>query len=469
MRISKLFPIKSLLFLITMAFALYACFLCSDYQGYPSGYEKLILLPLSFFIAVGLSFLSLFRGKKLNDNIPGLSLILLAFIRNVVTPIAMVKDSFQSSLGIANATSANISIWLVSYETIVIFLFFYIVEIFKFKQKGIKLPNGKANLRAYRRITVCMVAIAILSLLLVPSLRNSFYSVFTSGFASGIQLNLDYRESAFTRALATGGDMAISSIRYILPCAFFYKLALRGQKASSLLISCLLVLAQSFFMTDSNAYILMIMISQLLFIMKLYPKYRKTIIIALIAMVILFAAVFYFYRFALDHYSRSISLWLQSYLPGIANTAGIMNVSPPHNPFQLFIDFWIAVPFKAFIGLSYNGLSTAQLWREANAVPNQILSTVGQGYYYFGFALAPILSCFLIQISRKCSKYISSMDNALLCSAYIYFMIYSVCTPFVYNFCIYMQAFLQRTIFIFIIAYFSPYLFSGLNYSIQGE
>ena len=453
--------------------SIYASILCIEDQYAPYGYEMLFMLPLSFLCSIFLFFFGMLKNKSPLENIPCVLLVLLTFIRNVLTPIVMVKDSYVSSLGIANSDGASLAIWLVTYETIILFLFVYIAEKYRFKQKGVglllkcRLPIGNSNTVLFRNAVIFFSSIAVISLLLVPSLRNSFYTIFTSGFTAPFQDNYLSRGDILTRALETGGNMAIAAVRYILPCILFYKLANKGEKLGNLIVSIAVVLAQCLFMNDSNAYILMLIFSQMFFILELYPKYRKGMIGGIAIVLISFSLMMYFNRFALDHYSKSLSLWLQSYFPGIANTAGIVNLSPQQNILQIFEDIWVAIPFKAFLGYSGAATSVAQKWIIVNNCKGQILSTIGQSFYYFGFFLSPLISCCLLQISRKCQQHVNGVDSALMRAAYIYFMIYSAATPFVYNFSIYAHAFLQRTIFIFVLAYFSPYSMSALEKSRQ--
>lgn len=452
-----------------ISISIYAITLCIEDQYAPYGYEMLFMLPLSFLCSIFLFFFGMLKNKNILENIPCVLLVLLAFIRNVFTPIVMVKDSYVSSLGIANSDGASLAIWLVTYETFLMFLFFYIAEKYRFKQKGLgvliglKLPIGKPNNTCFRNGVILFSAIAVIALLFVPSLRNSFYTIFTSGFAAPFQDNNLNRGDILTRAFETGGNMAIAAVRYILPCILFYKLANKGQKLRNLIVSIIVVLGQCFFMTDSNAYILMLIFSQMFFLLELYPKYRKGMIGGIAIVLISFSLMMYFNRFALDHYSKSLSLWLQSYFPGVANTAGIVNILPQQNILQIFEDIWVAIPFKAFLGYSGDATSIAQKWIIVNNCKGQILSTIGQSFYYFGFIFSPLISCWLLQISRKCQQHVNCVDSALMRAAYIYFMIYSAATPFVYNFSIYAHAFLQRTIFIFALAYFSPYSMSALE------
>lgn len=463
MKLSKINLVKFGIYIVLIISSIYAINLCSSDISRPSGYEKLFLLPLSFLICIVLFYFTLFRNQSILENMPCFLMMVLTFLRNVFTPIKMVTDSYVSSLGIASADSAKKAIWLVFYETLVIYIFVFIVEKYRFKQKGITLPVGKENRQIFKVLCMAMLGISVLALLIVPVMRTHYYSIFTAGYTGVVQDVSSYRGNALTRILGTAGDMTIAAVRYVFPCYLFYKLASKGQTIVHIAVSIMVVLLQSLFMTDSNAFIFMLMISQMLFIVKLYPKYQKGILVGLSFMVVVLGLFLYFNRFALDHYSKSISLWLQSYIPGVANTAGVMNINPEHQLGQIFKDIWVAIPFKSFLGYSGNVSSLAQIWGEVNNCRNQIMSTVGQSYYYFGALFSPLLSCVLIQISRKCQKRIYDVDNALLSAAYIYLMIYSIATPFIYNLCIYLHALLQRIIFIFILAYFAPCRLSDID------
>ena len=449
------------IFLFISIFSAYVTVLCIIETDYPSGYEMLFLLPLSFFISIPLVWI-LINREEMFSNLPIVIVLLLLFVRNVLTPYTMITGSYISSLGIASRSNAIVSILLVTYETIAIFLFLYTVEHFRFKQKGIQLTSGKPNSTVFYAILIAMFIIAIAGLVLAPAIRSNYVSIFKSGFMAMMTEDYSYRGNAISRALGTAAEMTIETLRYLFPCLIIYKLAQKGDTLRIVIISVAIVALQLFFITDSNAYILMLMISQMIFIVKLHPKYRKWMTYLLGIGIIAMAFLMYFNRFSLGRYSNSLSLFLQSYVPGIANTAGVLNINPKHNPLQLFSDIWVAIPFKEFLGYSGDVQSLATIWKQTNNSYRQIMSTIGQSYYYFGFLLSPILSFALINISRKCNKKYMELDNAMLCAAYIYLILYSAATPFVYNFCIYLKAFLQRTIFIFILAYFSPFAISSI-------
>lgn len=460
--------LKYIFFFVISIISIKSIYMCAV-TTQPSGYEKLFLLPLTFTTGFLIFFNVVFSSKEdLTDNIPYILVILLGFVRNVITPMYMITDSYVSSLGWVNPQNVEKAIYLVAYETIAIYVYIVLsryVRMFNFKIK----PNIKHSTGVFNVIFLCMVVVSGLALILIPAFRTQFYTIFTSDITHIVQEEAEYNVGSILRILATLGEVCIGAIRIILPTYFIYKCALNGQNAKNLILSLFCVFAQCIFMTDSNAYILMLMISQVLLVCRLFPKYYKKIFKILVFLTVGFFVVLYRNRFMQDHYANSTSLFLQSYLPSVSNASGIFNIGVSNKLSQLFVDIFIAIPFKSSFG--YNGglISTNLLWQKINDCKGQIMPMVAGSYYYFGFWLSPVMSCFCISIANRLNKKLKCEQNVMLYSVYIYFMIYSAATPFVYNSCIYFQCFLQRVIFMIIPALFSTFKFSDIMHLRQTE
>ena len=471
MSISKRnFPFNTTIFTLIILVSMVSVSLCLEDMDRPSGYKNLYLLPLSFLICVATFFFSIISNKKITQNIPNILVIILLFIRNTLTPIVMVWDSYKSSLGIPNSQNVENAIGLITYETVSLFLFLYLRKtIFIRKIRFVRKIN-RESYGVFKIVFVGMLLICITALILIPEFRTQFYSIFTKDITHLIQEEANYNVGTILRVLATLGDICIGAMRIILPTYIIYKIALKGQTVKTLILALFCVFMQCLLMNDSNAYILMLMISQFLLVYKLFPKYHKMIIIGLLVFSMAFLIILYINRFMLDHYGASMSLFLQSYLPSVANTAGIFNIKPKHNFWQMFIDIFVAIPFKTTLGYTGNATSINTIWQETNGCKGQIMPTIAGSYYYFGSILSPFLSCLFISIANKANEKLNGEDNVMLYAVYIYLMIYSAATPFIYNGCIYIQCFLQRMIFMFIVAIFSPLHFSDIEHlKIKGE
>ncbi len=472
MRIKKnSFVGYSTVYLLLLAISVAATIICLDDNSRPAGYEKLYLLPLSATLCF-MFFCFYLIKDKITNNIPNILLIVFTTLRNVITPITMVIDSYESSLGIPNAENVQKAILLVFYETIAIYAFLFLYNNIKSGRKIKITTNIGESKQIFNLLFYGMVGASILALLLVPQLRSQYYTIFTNDITHIVQEEATYSVGTVLRILATLGEVCLGAVRIVLPTFVIYKIACKGQTAVNLILALCMVLVQCLFMNDSNAYILMVMISQFLLVYKLFPKYKRAIVVGLTVFSILFLVLLYINRFMMDHYATSLSLFLQSYLPGVANTAGIFNVIPEHNFFQIFEDIFVAIPFKSTFGYSGWAQSINAIWQEANNCMGQIMPTIAGSYYYFGFWLAPILSCFFVYVANRLNKKMKNEGNVMLYAVQVYLMMYSVATPFVYNGCIYFQCILQRVIFMYIVAKFAPFKFSDIKHldkDIEGQ
>lgn len=425
-------------------------------------YKYIYLLPLSFFV-VNTIFWEKITNGSFAKKLPIYIIVFLIFLRNVVTPYIMLEDSFVSSLGIPSYNNATHAIILISYETVIVYLFLYI-KLRVSVRKILPLSSFKIKQREamFRLIFWGSILVSVLALILVKEFRTQYYTIFTSDITHLISQTANYRSGSLMRVLATGGEILISALRLVLPSILMYKLAWKDT-LPRLFMCFFLIFLQCLFMNDSNAYILMLMMSQLFFVYYLFPNYRKFIIGGVVVVSFGFLALLYINRFALDHYGASWSLLLQSYIPSVANTAGVFELNSTHNIGQIFVDIFDAIPFKNFIfGDIENVKSISRIWNSENKTSGQIISTIGQSYYYVGNILSPLLTCLIINFSLNIYKKINTTDNALMLAIYIYLGIYAAATPFVYNGLIFIQCLFQRAVFMVIIAYFSNYSMNEL-------
>lgn len=463
---------KHLLLLLSIIFSVVAMIRCLTTQ-FTNAYEYLWLLPCSYLVLSLLFYRIMSKGNLLTD-IPTIAFVLLIFVRNGLTPYFMAMFGTRSSLGSLSDDSIRFAIWLITYETLVI----YGYVIYK-KTSHVRFSIGKklvfkrsSNKNSYSRrgnnqlfVLACSGAtlISIATLMLVPAIRSQYYSIFTSDITHLIQAEANYASGTFLRVLSTGGEILIETMRVILPAIAIFQIRKKKESVARLLFSFVIVFSQMLWMNDSNAYILMVMITEVIYIYKLYPKYSGRIFQFGLIVGGLFLGLLMINRFALDHYAGSPSLWLQSYFPSVSNAAGIKVMAKEHDFLQFFSDLFVAIPFKTFFGYSGNVLSTAKLWNAANGIKGQIVPNIAIGYYYFGFILSPILSVISINVSYRLFARMKELNNPIQFAAYTYFMLYSMIMPFTYNWNIYIQCFTNRAIFVFIIASLSQNTFSELN------
>ena len=445
---------KMLIFLVlevTSFLSLCACLL-SDFMLDEYRY----MLPASFLLSNSFLFFKVVVGN-LMTQLPKCIVIVLLFLRNVVTPWVMLTDSFQSVIGLASYQDATHASILIAYETLILFL---VIAFYRGNLLKMRISFDlcfKNKIVVYKVLMYGSVFICISALIFIDEFRTQYYTIFTNDITHLVKEKANYSSGSLLRILATGGTVLMGAVRLVLPSVLIYIIA-KKDTLLRLFLCVLMVFVQCLFMNDSNAYILMLMFSQLLFIYYLFPCYRNLIEIYTTIIVVGFFILLYINRFALDHYGTSISRMLQAYIPSIANTASLIKMDSNFNFLQIFTDIFQAIPFKNFIWGSIEEVeSTTMLWSQFNDVKGQIISTVGEGYFYFGSFLSPILSCLIIMVSIDIYGKIHTTDNALLLAVYLYFAVYCAVAPICYNFEIFMQCVLNRLIFMLVIARYSPY------------
>lgn len=441
-----------ILFLIFILFSFVSILKCINSNYLPYCYKNLFYLPLSCAL-VNILFLLVIKHENILLDIPTWLILTLIFLRNSVTVYFMALNGGISSLGFPLKENADISIIMIIYETCAVYFFiFYYKKVRhrKLLKKSIHINFGKYSI--FKPVFWISFLICAVAFLLLPEIRTQYYTIFTKDITHIVQEEANYNSGSALRVLYTVSDILIDAMRLLVPSYFMIKIKERRNLKLNIVLVIALIFLQCLFMNDSNAFILIIMLAQILFAINLFPELKKIFINMGITVLVAFLIVLYFNRFVSDHYAGNLGLILQSYIPSVANTAGIFSVEPSHNFMQIFDDIFTCIPFKSFFGYTGGIFSISDIWNNFNNISGQIISTVAQSYYYFGIIFTPLLTCLMIWTAYISLEHVKSTNNLLLLSVFIYFTINFSISPFVYNGIIYCKSFLQMGIFMFLIA-----------------
>ncbi len=427
----------------------------------PKGYKFLWCLPL-FTTVCNLLFLLYAMRKDVYNELPILIITALIFVRNVVSPMAMALESYNSMLGVPDLQTANLGIFSLIYEIICIYL--GIITFNKLEEKsrhGIKIEKKRKAIKVknntiFKFIILAIVILCGASFIIVPELKSHYYTIFTSDMTH-IQMT-KIPDSGFRGVVATLGIMFLDIGRVVISAYVIYSLRLRGETLFNFIISLVVIGIQFFLMTETNLYVIILAVSLFMYVYRLFPKYSLKAMIIMAVIGLSFFILMYVNRFSQDHYGTSLSKFLQAYLPSVANFS---NVEEMRGSFfdilkQSFIDLYATIPFRSTL-FGYEGglVDVTTSWNQVNGLSGQIMPTIAQSYYYFGTVLSPLLSLIMLFTALKSYNVAKTTDNAILSAVMFFIGVYTAIAVVGYNFYIFSKAFVNKFIFMIIIALFA--------------
>ena len=386
-------------------------FICA--WGSNSTYSRLFLLPL----VTGILLVFQFATDKSQGNMSFLIIGITYFVRNVISPSILVLDNYQSKFLLINQSNINNAVLIMLWETFAVTIFIKILlqrTYIKKKERYIYVGST-----IYKIALLIGILVSMYALIGSAELRSSFFSIFTSNFYDTVIVS-----DGGSSALRNGGKVLIDALRLIFPITLIISIRRKyGQRAWTFLISFFISLLQVLFMTDGNMLIFLYVFVQLLLIYKIYPLFRSGLKKMMVILTIAGAFLMLSHRFlqADSAYSKSISVFMQSYLGGVCDVAGIFRLERSNLLSHMLIDLYSNVPFRRLLfGYAGNDLLTVNLYNAVNGAHAQILPTIAESYYFFGFLFSPILSMILVYIAWLFEQKAKSEDH------YLYFSLYTL-------------------------------------------
>ncbi len=431
----------------------------------PDGYDVLLFLPFATTVLIFFLYMVMLKNK-IKDNgasLVGLIIIITYFVRNVLATYILMVNNFGSVFRNYKYEHLISAVWIMIYETVVVF--FYILFLIRRdcisenkpnKQKRLVIKNNNPSFWYYCILFVA-VFICILCLCLSRELRSSYFSIFTDNFTS-IKIETVVTSGGISKIAYTGGKFLINIVRYILPITFITILA-KKKSVVRLFLCVLIACIQVFFMTDGNAFILFLVIAQVIYITELFPSYGKVLIISTFIVGIVGIGFVLENRFAHTFYATSVSSFMQSYFSGVTNYAAGMHMIEVNDYSKcklLFEDIYSCIPFRNTIfAYEGTGFRLAEYYNQISNTKSQIVPMGVESMYYLGTIFAPVFPCLAIFISFKAYKRTRSENGLIIKAVYYLIFVLTVVSPVLYDMRIILQNFIQIFIFMLIIANFS--------------
>lgn len=421
----------------------------------PPNKSFLPLLPLAF----SLGMFTFFKIYFYIDKKISLQLIVLTFyLRMVIVPFFMQFSSFERDRVVQHISEVfNTAIGLMIYEYFCVFILMAL-----FVGKFAKVPtnnvqedkkyNISINRNGYRKFKLALYLLtifAIFSVIFYPQILNNYKFFVFLNEEQSIEWYRKYNiaKESVPLLLFYLSTWTINIIKNIWVLVFILYLRKRKLNKFHLYISLFLILLNSLFSSGDTAYSIYFSMALLLILIYLYPNYKKKLsIISFIT--IAGVAGLGLLTLALSKDGNNVfynlSQTLQAYFSGPINVAVSLTMVEYRSFYYILSDFLISLPLIRTFFTSL--VSSTELFNQVMFGPNsgiggQIIPSVGLGYFYFGFILAPIFSCLFVYYSMRFEYKAKLSTNVLYKFLYQFIMIVLALMPVLYNYYIFLIGF----------------------------
>lgn len=394
---------------VILAFISIIFILLSDKKN-PS---NLTFLPIIFTILILIipSFTA-YVFKNIGITIINLSML----IRYLISPLLMAIYGSNLNFGQLTMQSTQvIAVNLMIYEMVVIFIIFaifhkkfYMVEL----ENDVKTVSSSNNIFGWLFVILCVLILITNPVILT---RYSFVWLSTELKSKDVE---GVSVSFFLLIIQLGHLVLTVNLLNLI-----YKFYERNKHFIYVFTSILIiVLSSSFIVGTSRFSIILPLVTGLYTILKLYKPYRKLLGVLSIALSFIFIVVSTTLKqqtiTGKSSYStfESLNTELQIYFSGVSNVAHSINTRLIYEPFNIM--GILSDLFKSVIYLNSLFGQNVSALNEYNVIfygggmsRDQILPIIGQGYLYFGFVLAPILTALTILVVMYLDKKIAKSPS----------------------------------------------------------
>ena len=405
-------------------------------------YQTLWLLPLGYMV---IYFMSLAVLKdKVFRNIGYILFWGQSIIKCVIAPLILCLGNYTSLFRDLQEQYIFHSVLLMLYEQLACTFVIAFASADKQRVKFI-VPNMGGLPKLTFGTFIAMFSVFMFGIwIIVPSIQNNFVTIFDMFSSQQMFLGYDYisanTSGASGRIFTTLILVLFKSFRIIFPFFIIRGLKERYGNAGSFVVSILVVLLQFLFISETVAMALVVAFMLLSYMFRIYPKYQKTVIGLMV-----FSSAFAIFVLSLNfdfmskwygvgNITEYASQVLQSYVPGVCNTASIFRLDRVSRLSSLWDTLISTIPFQntIFGSVSWtNDLNT--VFTSVSGLGAQICSTIGGGWYIFGALGAPIFSMLFTYVSIVNGYKYSQTDNDLERLLYLFMCIQSILGIGVYN------------------------------------
>lgn len=400
-------------------FSMFSVLLCLLDNDKPSDYALLFLLPLCFLLC-SIIFSKVFT--YMFDNIGITLIVLLMFVRNVLSPMLMSMYGYETSVVSSGTGHMGDAILLTSYEMLCVFatIMLTLNKTQSYSLEKVKIEQyskRKYTDRGYRWLVILAVIVLIGCIVIEPQLLEGYRFITEmgeEGFANyeDTQLVNKYGTTTLLKFVLVTGNYLMRALLAIVPGFLIVKLSERKTRTRRILSLCCCCIPL-FFIGGVIARSLIYMVCLLLLYIYLYtPKEvpRKMAYLFLFAS----AAVVGWWMFrSVDSYGmQNFSAQLNAYFSGINNVCASLNLEGTFfDRFgYLVADITNSIPYGGTV-FNNSHQTMSDYFNSASGVRGQIPTTIGTGMYYFGPIFAPLFSCIFAHFSVDAGARIKGSVN----------------------------------------------------------
>ena len=366
-----------------------------------------------------------------------------SIIKCVIAPLFLYIGNYTSLFGYLNGDYILKGVMLLIYEHLVCTI---IIGFSSKRTKFIANKSIKMTVPKFKLSTLVLLMTAFMAMIWIvfPTIKNNFVTVFDMFSSKEMFLGYDYISAngvgTLNRILTTLFLVLFKSLRIILPFYMIKSLKEKYDSLVSFLFSIIIVILQFLFISETVAMALVVAFILLTYMLKVYPQYRRLVFIIMfisLAFVVFVLSLNYDNMvkwYGVNNIAEYISQILQSYVPGICNTASIFRVEKTSRISTLIDTLASTIPFQnTLFGSIYwnNDLNT--LFTGTSGLNAQIVSTIAGGWYIFGFLFAPIFSAIFVKVSMINGYKYAETDDDLKTLFYLYMCIQTMLGIGVYN------------------------------------
>lgn len=401
----------------------------------PENYQTHFMLPLCFGVLC--IFFNRFFESILQDTAL-LIIMTLYFARMVIVPFAMNMGDYTSYIP---PRDTHIGVALVCYEAVcVFFTISFALKKYALNKKDLCTVRHSdfSTPRQFKFLFIGVLLLMVSIYFMYPSVMNLYTSIFESGTDVLMTSTVAELSESGGRSYMTLFSFLSDFVRILLPLPIFFKIrSVVSNNTFAIICSLPIILVQFMFLTATSALAIFCAFVDLMVLTKIYPASSKRIMVS--TYTVSFFAIFSV--FALKESNtvlytgtgdQTLSMMAQAYFSGVNNTTAVFSMDESLRWSALFYDIYYCIPFNGTL-FGLTGETSANLFNASNAMKFQIISCLGQSYYYFGTVFAPLIPCVLIYNALKYYKRAVIENSIWVYAALSILWLYLAISPIMYN------------------------------------
>lgn len=374
-------------------------------------------------------YIGIIKSYRYYNNVTGFFVAFLTFVRYCIIPTLIFVD--DEYLNYSPFESSENRIYFINGVLFTIWeALFFGIFIMKFFPKWYH-HSTRVTITQFRRessnIMIFEIFLLAIIVLLYPSVLDNYSYMF----------NLDSDEEAIEQLspslienLAIMGTRVLKILIPIPFVLFFYRQYQKHKRTKYFVMSALLfVFFYALIMEGNSRNSIIIPAISIIFILTvLYPRYQKRVWSSMIVLISVISVVSIIFKVFSNDVSAMVeasqlSYWvwyLEAYFAGISNmgkaVAAKLSYGLGISPVIFFNDFFQNVPFLSLLTDSSNNTHTYYfaIWGRTD----QIVPSSGNGLFYFGFVLAPLVPVLITCLGHYFEK--KSRETKILSEFIIY-------------------------------------------------